>query len=315
LTTAAGCITITPGTTTRTLRFLRAGLGRFIQPDTLVPDPLNPQAWNRFSYVYNNPASHVDPSGHIAWVPLLFIGGGAALGGLAYAGHLYYTGEQYNTVELLSWMAWGAFAGATLYMAPNLVGYEMSLVGIDLIGTAVWLNRAGISAYGLMDAGQWAYAWGTVLEYGGWPVVGIALLPKYGGGLTESQIAEASAVAQETGQEVVITGRLAETRLGQARRYVAFKLYDENVAVNWLRIPDWRNTGVSTGKAEVDLWIAGGEEARLPPEAATRIMRLFNATELDYYNKIKDWFTQSPCGWIFEPGGGVSRTFFPWQVP
>jgi hypothetical protein len=87
-----------------------------------VPDPLNPQAWNRFSYVYNNPATYNDPSGHGFWLPLLFIAGGAALGGVAYAGHLYYTGEQYNTADLVTWMAWGAFFGATAYMLPHLVG-------------------------------------------------------------------------------------------------------------------------------------------------------------------------------------------------
>jgi len=87
---------------------LRAGLGRFIQPDSLVPNPLNPQAWNRFSYVYNNPINYVDPSGHDPLTLLLLcIAGGALAGGGLYAGHLYYTGEQYNTADLLTWMAWG----------------------------------------------------------------------------------------------------------------------------------------------------------------------------------------------------------------
>ena len=45
-------------------RYYDPHLGRFIQPDTLVPDPLNPQAWNRFSYCYNNPLRFVDPTGH-----------------------------------------------------------------------------------------------------------------------------------------------------------------------------------------------------------------------------------------------------------
>jgi len=56
-------------------RYYDPHLGRFIQPDTLVPDPLNPQAWNRFSYVYNNPASYVDPGGHIPIDWLLDVGG------------------------------------------------------------------------------------------------------------------------------------------------------------------------------------------------------------------------------------------------
>jgi RHS repeat-associated protein len=56
-------------------RYYDPHLGRFIQPDSLVPDLLNPQAWNRFSYCYNNPASYVDPGGHIPIDWLLDIGG------------------------------------------------------------------------------------------------------------------------------------------------------------------------------------------------------------------------------------------------
>ena len=38
-------------------------IGRFVSPDSIVPDPLNPQSLNRYSYVYNNPLKHADPSG------------------------------------------------------------------------------------------------------------------------------------------------------------------------------------------------------------------------------------------------------------
>ena len=39
-------------------------LGRFIQPDSIVPDTQNPQAHNRYEYVENNPIILIDPSGH-----------------------------------------------------------------------------------------------------------------------------------------------------------------------------------------------------------------------------------------------------------
>ena len=39
-------------------------IGRFVQPDTIVPNPANPQSWNRYSYVMNNPIMYSDPSGH-----------------------------------------------------------------------------------------------------------------------------------------------------------------------------------------------------------------------------------------------------------
>ena len=45
-------------------RFYDGALGRFIQPDTIVPEPGNPQALNRYSYGCNNPVKYRDPSGH-----------------------------------------------------------------------------------------------------------------------------------------------------------------------------------------------------------------------------------------------------------
>ncbi len=39
-------------------------LGRFIQPDTIVPNLRNPQDLNRYSYVSNNPVNYIDPTGH-----------------------------------------------------------------------------------------------------------------------------------------------------------------------------------------------------------------------------------------------------------
>ncbi len=44
----------------------RSYLNRFISADTIVPDPANPQSFNRYSYVLNNPIRYTDPSGHCA---------------------------------------------------------------------------------------------------------------------------------------------------------------------------------------------------------------------------------------------------------
>jgi RHS repeat-associated protein len=45
-------------------RWYHPALARFIQADTMVPDPANPQSLNRYSYVLNNPLRYTDPSGH-----------------------------------------------------------------------------------------------------------------------------------------------------------------------------------------------------------------------------------------------------------
>ena len=41
-------------------------VGRFIQPDSIVPQPGNPQSLNRYAYTLNNPVRYADPTGH--WV-------------------------------------------------------------------------------------------------------------------------------------------------------------------------------------------------------------------------------------------------------
>jgi len=47
-------------------RWYSASLGRFVSPDTIIPQPGNPQAWDRYSYVNSNPVRYSDPSGHMA---------------------------------------------------------------------------------------------------------------------------------------------------------------------------------------------------------------------------------------------------------
>ena len=45
-------------------RYYDPELGRFIQPDTEIPDLSNPQSYNRYSYCVNNPLRYTDPTGH-----------------------------------------------------------------------------------------------------------------------------------------------------------------------------------------------------------------------------------------------------------
>jgi len=47
-------------------RWYDAQLGRWISADTIVPGFANPQSFNRYSYVYNNPLKYVDPTGHFS---------------------------------------------------------------------------------------------------------------------------------------------------------------------------------------------------------------------------------------------------------
>ncbi len=44
-------------------RYYDAAIGRFAQPDSIVPNPYNPQSLNRYSYTLNNPVRYTDPTG------------------------------------------------------------------------------------------------------------------------------------------------------------------------------------------------------------------------------------------------------------
>ena len=45
-------------------RYYYPQLGRFVSPDSIVPEPGIPQAYNRYAYSLNNPVKYNDPSGH-----------------------------------------------------------------------------------------------------------------------------------------------------------------------------------------------------------------------------------------------------------
>jgi RHS repeat-associated protein len=50
-------------------RYYDPSLARFVQADTVVPNPSDPQSLNRYVYTRNNPLKYVDPSGHWYYDP------------------------------------------------------------------------------------------------------------------------------------------------------------------------------------------------------------------------------------------------------
>jgi RHS repeat-associated protein len=76
-------------------RWYDSYLNRWTSPDPIIPDAYNPLAYDRYSYVYNNPVRYTDPSGHCIWdlcivegiglIELALVVGGAATA--AYLAH------------------------------------------------------------------------------------------------------------------------------------------------------------------------------------------------------------------------------------
>jgi len=64
-------------------RSYASGNGHFLSPDPLGGDPSDPQSWNRYAYVENDPINLADPSGQGFWDDLvnLFLDIGSILSG------------------------------------------------------------------------------------------------------------------------------------------------------------------------------------------------------------------------------------------
>ena len=71
-------------------------LGRFLSADISIPDSSHLQAYNRYSYVYNNPLRYEDPDGHVP-VETVWDGGNVVLGTFE-TGAAIYTGDIVGAV-------------------------------------------------------------------------------------------------------------------------------------------------------------------------------------------------------------------------
>jgi len=94
-------------------RYYDPTIGRFISADTIVPNPVNPQALNRYSYCLNNPLKYIDPTGHdgeeavavIGVVPIIimipgvgWVIGGFVVFGVVAGGYVAYTTGFFSAV-------------------------------------------------------------------------------------------------------------------------------------------------------------------------------------------------------------------------
>ncbi|MBL7130493.1 MAG: VCBS repeat-containing protein [Candidatus Omnitrophica bacterium] len=212
-------------------RYYNPTIGRFITPDTLVQNPFDPQALNRYTYCRNNPVNLTDPTGHWSWskfwksfagafvgaiVTVLTAGAGAPLWIAGMAGGFFGGGLTGGLEGGWKGMLIGAAAGGAL-----------GAFGGWGVGEFGWGFGAGMLVAGAGVAGatnSWdRFAGGLVGGLSGWAVgSGIdahfhqplsEAVPE--GGVRNQQIVEgrgvgttpkdALQVANETGSRVVYT--------------------------------------------------------------------------------------------------------------
>ncbi len=90
-------------------------IARFMSADSIIPFQYDTQAFNRYSYVKNNPLKYTDPSGH-SWFS-----------------------ETWKKLKKWTKKNWRKIAGAVLIVAGAVATYYGFIIGISMMTTGVSL--------------------------------------------------------------------------------------------------------------------------------------------------------------------------------
>ncbi len=111
-------------------RIYDAALGKLLQADPFVQEPINSQSYNRYTYVFNNPLSYTDPSGFITLRQVVGIVAGVLLSFFnPFALNVFwsafvagFTGSIIITGNLKSAIKAGIIAGALAFAGDAVFG-------------------------------------------------------------------------------------------------------------------------------------------------------------------------------------------------
>ncbi|WPB79518.1 FG-GAP-like repeat-containing protein [Archangium violaceum] len=121
-------------------RYYDPQLGRFISPDTVVPSPDNPQALNRYTYVYNNPISNTDPTGHVpvvaALITVVSVGVATSFAGTAFV--ISVVGAATMTVGYVLKDPMLMSIGGVLLGVASAYTFGAGFLGDKLTAQAAW---------------------------------------------------------------------------------------------------------------------------------------------------------------------------------
>ena len=142
-------------------RYYDSYLNRFITPDTIIPDPANPQDLNRYSYVRNNPVRYTDPTGHCIFgvdtLVCIAVGGAAVGAAIGYGIQVHRNmqsgmdfGEALTTDISAEPIVKGAFLGSTIAVGG---AYVATALGIGGTGAAAAGGAATVAGGAVQAAG------------------------------------------------------------------------------------------------------------------------------------------------------------------
>ena len=181
-------------------RYYNPELGRFLTADSMVAYPEDPQSFNRYSYVHNNPINLVDPTGHWAWFIPMIIGAikGAIIGAAIGTGLAAATGGEMGKGAMLGAIG-GTFLGGTTGIMGHFVTQGVTYsTSMQILAYAEAGAYAGAVSAAILDqdplkgAGLGALsgaAFGGIGKLGGsgwqWDLARIPLAGAAGGGISK----------------------------------------------------------------------------------------------------------------------------------
>ena len=135
--------------------------GRFISPDTIVPDPANPQSLNRYSYVFNRPLVLTDPSGHDpVWCSAEYDGGPSCAPMVSFGGGRdNWSQDEMTVIKLASYKIAFALKGhgeansaseQFLAVYGGTVNFRKTGVLADNLGEAISKNLIIVNKHALV---------------------------------------------------------------------------------------------------------------------------------------------------------------------
>jgi hypothetical protein len=133
------------------VQYCDAALGRFIVPDTIVPEPGNPQALNRYAYVNNNPLKYTDPSDHFAWfvaVPIGALIGTGVTYGFQVAANISQNGLN---VQAFTEVNWTAVGGGAVAGAVGVATFWVAIAGIAAATGATGIGLGNMALSGAIS--------------------------------------------------------------------------------------------------------------------------------------------------------------------